>query len=157
MIDLEELRKFLNNADKPHADGTAKIIREEDGSSTITFSEGEWSMHDNFFGGEPYGGRQIVYFQGKPAWFCAYYGWIEQGNDVKPIYDFLRLSLQHEPVNGFSRGPASFVEGEYEYRNSATGSIENYSGDEIIMKNGKQIYVADYMGGLVDQHANGEY
>jgi hypothetical protein len=56
MFSLISLQKFLNKADKPHADGTAEIRREADGSRTITFRDGMWSMHDNFFGGEFYGG-----------------------------------------------------------------------------------------------------
>lgn len=157
MFSLISLQKFLNKADKPHADGTATIIREDDGSNSIRFRDGTWSMHDSFFGGEPYGGRQIVYYNKRPVWFCAYYGRVEDRVAVKPVYDFLRRSLQQAPVNGFSRGPAKFSEGEFTYHNNAEGSLENFSGHESIDQSGHEVYSADYMGGLVDQHARGEY
>ncbi|MCA9349035.1 hypothetical protein KC878_02705 [Candidatus Saccharibacteria bacterium] len=157
-LNLEELRVFLNKADKPHADGTAKIVREPDGSSSISFADGNWKMHDNFFGGEPYGGRQVVYFKNQPVWLFVYYGQItDKSLDVHPIYNFLRKSLQQAPVNGFSRGPASYRDGSLEYRNQATGSLESFKGREVILSNDTQVYWAEYMGGLVDIHARGEY
>lgn len=158
MINKEELRLFLNKADRPHADGTANIVREQNGSSTIEFADGEWRMNDNFYGGEPYGGRQVVYHKGSPVWMCVYYGWIEQSvGNVKLIYDFLRLSLQHAPVNGFSRGPGVFTDGKLEYKNHAKGDISNYSGKEVISTGGKDVYYAYYLGGLVDQRNRGDY
>ncbi|MCA9347673.1 hypothetical protein KC930_03800 [Candidatus Saccharibacteria bacterium] len=158
MINNEELRMFLNKADKPHADGTAVIKRGSDGSSTIEYVDGKWSMHDNFFGGEPYGGRQIVRLNGEPVWMCLYYGAItDKTLNVHEVYDFLRKSLQKAPVNGFSRGPKSFKSGSFEYRNVADGDITSYHGHETIFLDGEKIYWADYMGGLVDQHAKGEY
>jgi len=158
MINNEELRKFINIADKPHADGTAEINREPDHSSTIVFDSGDWKMHDNFFGGEPYGGRQVVYYKDQPVWFCAYYGKITDSKlDVRLVYDFLRKSLRQAPVNGFSRGPKSFVADEFEYRNKATGSLETFSGHESILYKGVEVYWADYLGGVVDIHARGEY
>jgi hypothetical protein len=61
MIDLDALKQFLSKANAPHAFGTAQMEREDDRSRTITFCNGQWSMNDNFFGGEPYGGRQVVH------------------------------------------------------------------------------------------------
>ncbi len=37
----------------------------------------EWAFHDNYFGGEPYGGRSVAFHQGKPVWIAVYYGWVE--------------------------------------------------------------------------------
>ena len=32
------------------------------GGVTIPYEKGDWKSHDNFFGGEPYGGRIIVFY-----------------------------------------------------------------------------------------------
>ena len=158
MFDTKELRSFLNKADKPHADGTAEIIRNVDGSNTISYEDGDWSMKDTFYGGEPYGGRQIVHYKGEPVWLCVYYGSIDQRvAEVKEIYDFLRLSLQQAPVNGFSRGPARFAQGDFEYCNQTEGTIESYAGEETIHDRGIEIYRARYLGGFVDRRNQGEY
>lgn len=48
------------------------------------------------------------------------------------------------------RGPKEMKKGEYEYKNSWTGNIDRYFGEEEIVKRGKRIYYAKYMGGVVD-------
>jgi hypothetical protein len=59
----EALCQFLVQSNAAgYASGDAKNrIKEPDGSTTIVFQEGEWRSHDNYFGGEPYGGRIIVF------------------------------------------------------------------------------------------------
>lgn len=154
----DDLVKFINQADRPHADGTAEVMREADGSSTITFKSGAWRMHDNFFGGEPYGGRQVVYYNDRPVWLFVYYGQVtDRAIELEGVYNFLRLSLRQAPVNGFSRGPAIFKHGEFAYKNTVNGSIENFKGREVILFAGKQVYWAEYLGGLVDQRGQGKY
>ena len=37
------------------------------------------------------------------------------------------------------------------YTNAVTGTVDNYSGEEKIFEDGKEIYTATYYGGLVDQ------
>lgn len=64
MINLNELCKFLIKAKKSTyaAGDVAKKIVEDDKSTTMTFEDGDWRYYDNYFGGEPYGGREVVYF-----------------------------------------------------------------------------------------------
>ena len=155
-MDLEQLRQFLIKSNVPHATGTAKMSSEKDGSRTIVFADGDWSMHDNFFGGEPYGGRQIIHYQEQPAWLCVYYGRVQDTvQSADAIYDFLREALQHPPEDSPYRGPASYKKGEFEYQNRVEGSIGDFSGKEVILENGKQVYWAKYFGGTVDQRFKG--
>lgn len=37
----------------------------KDNSRTIEYENGDWRYHDKYFGGEPYGGREIVHYRGK--------------------------------------------------------------------------------------------
>ena len=151
-ITQEVLHQFLLKANMPHADGSADLVREEDGSQTIAFEDGDWRMHDNFFGGEPYGGRQVVFHEDTPVWICLYYGQVP-GVDQVPdkIYDFLREALQHPLEDMPYRGPKSYKKAGLEYKNALTGAFDNYSGREVILKNGKEVYWATYFGGLIDQ------
>lgn len=55
-LDLDELKIFLKKANIPHATGTTKTIKEAAGLRTIEYGDDDYRMHDNFFGGEPYGG-----------------------------------------------------------------------------------------------------
>src|SRR3989344_51018 len=73
-VNLEELKAFLMRANMPHVTGAAKTTKEADGSRTIEYVEGDYHMHDNFFGGEPYGGRLVIFYKKQPVFIEAYYG-----------------------------------------------------------------------------------
>ena len=152
-MNKELLRQFLvdsNNAG--YAGGEEKKwIKESDGSTTIPFERGSWRSHDNFFGGEPYGGRTVVFYEGKPYWMMVYYGWVEEGIQTDPIYGVLRNALKQMPEDYPFRGPKKFKDGEYTYSNSWEGEVDRFSGEEQITQGEKLIYKANYIGGLVCQ------
>lgn len=152
-MDINQLRQFLldSNAAGYAGGEEKKWIKEADGSTTIPFEKGEWKSHDNFFGGEPYGGRIIVSYQNKPVWMMVYYGWVTDGAETSPVYAILRSALKQMPQDAPFRGPKDFTEGDLIYLNSWVGEIERYSGEEQISQNGKLVYKASYLGGLVDQ------
>ena len=72
-MDLQSLRKFTLQANKSgYVSGEEKQwIKEKDNSTTILFNQGQWKMNDNFFGGEPYGGRIIISYENKPYWIMV--------------------------------------------------------------------------------------
>jgi hypothetical protein len=152
-MNLEELRLFLVDANKhTYSTGDESLnIKEADGSTTITYKNENWKYHDNFFGGEPYGGREVVSFKEKPIWVMVYYGSIDITITPETVYPTLQKALRAMPVDSPFRGPREINNGEFTYVNSWTGSISKFSGEEIILKNGKEIYKAQYMGGLVDR------
>ncbi len=151
-MNKEALKQFLvdsNNAG--YAGGEEKKwIKEDDGSTTIPFEKGSWESHDNFFGGEPYGGRTVVFHEEQAVWMMVYYGWVEEGVETDPIYAVLRNALKQMPEDYPYRGPEEYKEGEYTYSNSWNGEVDRFSGSEQILEGDKVIYKADYMGGLVD-------
>jgi hypothetical protein len=81
-----------------------------------------------------------------------YYGWVGKtevsNNDV---YRFLRHALMRVPEDAPYRGPDSYVENYLEYQNRVDGGLDNFSGEEVILDKGEEIYRARYFGGLVDQ------
>jgi hypothetical protein len=132
----------------------ATKVRETDGSTTIVYGHGNWTFHDNYFGGEPYGGREVVFFQGRPVWMAVYYGWVVgAGVDVERVYAFLQRALREAPAAFPVRGPDEFSEGSLTYRHAHNGGVENFSGEETIHDGGRHVYSARYLGGLVDQRA----
>ena len=79
MINTKELIEFLDKANKVgYANIFAKKIKEKDKSKTIIFKEGDWLFHDNYFGGEPYGGRGVVFFKKYPVYMMVYYGYVDK-------------------------------------------------------------------------------
>lgn len=151
-MNLDDLRVFLFEANKnTYSTGDESInTKEIDGSTTITYQKGDWKYHDNFFGGEPYGGREVVSFQEKPVWIMVYFGSIDNATKPETVYPTLQKALRAMPAESPFRGPHEMKDGKYTYRNIWIGTIKKFNGEEIILKNGKEIYKANYMGGLVD-------
>lgn len=150
---IEELRGFLVESNKAgYAGGDEKKwTKEPDGSTTIPFAKGQWRSHDNFFGGEPYGGRMVVFKDEQAVWMMVYYGWVAEGVSADPVYGVLRGALMGMPEDYPYRGPEEFKQGEYTYKNKWNGELDRFSGEEEITQDGKVIYKANYFGGLVDK------
>lgn len=153
MFSLENLCKFLVKAKKStYASGdNSKNIKEADGSTSLIFIEDNFKYHDNYFGGEPFGGREIVFFDNKPVYIMTYYGRVNNIEDINKIYSFLQKALTLIPEDRPFRGPKEYKEDNLEYTNIFEGEIDNFSGEEIIKENGQEIYRAKYIGGLVNQ------
>jgi hypothetical protein len=147
------LRQFLvdsNNAG--YAGGEEKKwIKETDGSTTIPFEKGQWKSHDNFFGGEPYGGRTVVFYEDKPVWMMVYYGWVGEKAEKDRVYEILRGALKQMPEDYPFRGPKEIKIEDFTYTNTWSGEVDQFAGEEIISQGDKLIYKANYLGGLVDQ------
>jgi len=154
MFDIKQLCKFLVKAKKAtYAAGeAAKSIKEPDQSTSLIFTDGDWKYHDNYFGGEPYGGREVVFYKDKPVYIMTYYGSVNKNiPDLKSVYGFLQEALRLIPENDPYRGPNEFQNNNFKYENKFEGEIENFSGEEKIYQNNKLIYSAKYIGGLIDQ------
>lgn len=155
-LDLNELKRFLMRANMPHATGTSQITSEEDGSRTITYAEGDFRMHDNFFGGEPYGGRLVISYQGAPVFLEVYYGRVYDTQlNADEVYDFLRTALQHPTDDNPFRGPAEFSAEGLRYVCTTEGDVSNHTVREYIYQGDAEIYSAVVIGGLVDRNARG--
>src|SRR3989338_7498907 len=154
-MDKEALRQFLIDSNKSgYAGGKEKQwIKERDGSTTIPSEKGDWKSHDNYFGGEPYGGRAVVFLKNKPVWVIVYYGWVVKNIETDLVYKVLRNALTRMPKEHPFRGPKEYREGEYVYVNSWEGDVECFSGEEKIAQGEKLIYKANYIGGLVDERS----
>src|SRR2546428_13083964 len=78
-MDEAALLQFLLDASRRGyaAGGSVVKVKEADHSTTIVLEHGKWRFHDNYFGGEPYGGREVVFLGGGPIWLAGYYGWVE--------------------------------------------------------------------------------
>ncbi len=150
-VDLDELKIFLMKANMPHATGTAKTNREIDGSRTIEYSEGDYRMHDNFFGGEPYGGRLVIFYKEQPVFLEVYYG--RAYNTADEVYDFLREALQHPDNDNPYRGPLEYSNGRFTSKSSVEGDVASHTVTEYIYDNDTEIYSATIIGGLVDRNA----
>jgi hypothetical protein len=151
-MDEAALLRFLLEASQRGyaAGGSAVKTREADHSTTIVLEQNEWRFHDNYFGGEPYGGREVVFLRGRPVWMAVYYGQVD-GPNVDSVYSFLQRALRDAPAEFPVRGPEKFTEGRFTYGNVYDGGVMSFSGQETIQEDGRTVYTARYVGGLVDR------
>jgi uncharacterized protein DUF5680 len=153
-MDQAALLRFLMEASRcGYAAGSSAVqTREADHSTTIVLEHGDWRFHDNFFGGEPYGGREVVFFKGRPVWMAVYYGHVDDA-DVDTVYSFLRRALREAPPEFPVRGPAAINEDGFSYRNGYEGDATRFWGEETIHVKERLVYTARYGGGRVDRRS----
>jgi hypothetical protein len=154
MINKKKLCRFLVKAKRcTYAAGdAAQKVMESDQSTTLTFFEGDFKYHDNYFGGEPYGGREVVFFKNRPVFMMVYYGLVDESvSDFGEVYSVLQGALSLIPENHPFRGPDEYVKGESVYRNVYEGEIDKFQGVETITVGDKEVYKATYFGGFVDK------
>jgi hypothetical protein len=156
-IDKQRLCNFLVEAKKATyaAGDAAQKIVEMDKSTTLLFKDGDFEYQDNYFGGEPFGGREVVFFQNEPVYIMTYYGQVNESvSDFEAIYKFLQKALLLIPEDHPFRGPDNYAEGDLIYKNTHSGGVENFFGEEIIYSSeGKELYRAKYAGGFICQRA----
>lgn len=152
-MELDEAKKFLVRANKSgYGNESTKPTEETDGSKTITFSEGDWDFHDNYFGGEPFGGREVIFHQKKPIWMMTYYGGVfDPSVNFHEVYKILREALLNFPEEMPVRGPERLESGDWVYINKFDGGFADFFGVEEISYKGKVVYRTRYQGGEVDK------
>lgn len=158
-INLKELTAFLINAHRNGyaADDKGKWIKESDGSTSIYYEDGSWKFHDNFFGSDPFGGREVVFFESKPVWMMVYYGEVFGKTKPNKIWNFLCSALRVSfsvPNEPFSlRGPEYLHKKSLCYFFKLAGDVKSFYGNERIKRylSNHVIYRAEFVGGLVDK------
>lgn len=151
-MERDNLKQFIFHASRAtYASGDESIkAKQPDGSTTIEFVEGDFKFHDNYFGGEPYGGREVVFYQGKAAWMMVYYGFVHTEVGNAEVYGVLMEALRNTTAETPYRGPAVFERENWRYENEIEGGVGNFHGTEKIYRDGECVYEASYIGGFVD-------
>src|SRR5256885_7645731 len=113
-VDPDGIRRFLIDANHAgYASSDTRVSDEADGSHTIAYESGGWRFEDNFFGGEPYGGREVISCDGRVEWMMLYYGWIGPNHPSNnAVYKLLRHALKQGPEDRPYRGPDSYRQGD---------------------------------------------
>ena len=151
-MNTEQIKNFLIRANRNgYGNEAIKPTNESDASHTIGYSEPDWQFHDNYFGGEPFGGRELIFYKNKPIWMMVYYGFVSDMTLQNEVYSFLKKALLEFPEDAPYRGPKNLEEGDWQYTNKIIGDFDNFSGEEVITLQGKEVYRAMYQGGLVDK------
>ncbi|MHB8357949.1 MAG: DUF5680 domain-containing protein [Thermoplasmataceae archaeon] len=123
------------------------------GSTQFEYSDGLFMYRDIYFGSAYFVGQETVYADEKPYWSMCYAGGVHKHVTgearIKEIYSFLRNSMLRIDKSHVFRGPDEMVERSYKYRNSSTGDIYEFNGNEAIWKNSQPVYSLRYSGGMI--------
>lgn len=151
-MDLKKLKEFILEASQnTYASENPDIkVRQDDNSTTIVYEYGDWKYHDNYFGGEPFGGREVVFLKEKPVWMMVYYGSVIVDEIIPDeLYKVLTEALRSSTIDMPYRGPKELVNGDFRYENNLEGDVKRFSGEERIYRNNVVLYIAKYIGGVL--------
>jgi len=156
---LKSLCAFLCEAKKKgYAAGDKAITRQEsNGSKTIKYEKGLWRYEDNYFGGNPFGGREVVLFTEKPVLIINYYGSVlkpysQNKEKTQLVFSFLKEALSNVIEERPFRGPFEYGKEEMVYFDKSDGNISDFYGKEIIYDGPDNlVYEAHYRGGFICQ------
>ena len=122
------------------------------GSRQLEYREGELFYRDVYFGLVAFAGLETVYRADVARWSMAYAGGVLAGasdTQMRQVYAFLRNALNRGTAEAPFRGPARHESFGYEYVNEWRGSIDEFSGAELIRRDGTVVYQLTYAGGRV--------
>lgn len=115
-------------------------------SHDFSYSNGPYTYHDTYVGGEQFGGEEAVWLDGKAQYAMNYFGHV-LGQQFSG--DFLKEALRHANYEMPYRGPEYYQSGEYTYKCSVAGGICWFQGYEEIYWNTEKVYECYFHGGLL--------
>ena len=146
---VRELIEFLSDARRQTA---AQEHPEELPDATRQFSwhQPQWTYVDRYTGTNPYGGQTLVWSQGQVVWMMNYYAeFVSDSVAAREIHAFQRKMLSQPDSDNPIRGPSEFTDNQFCYRNSVTGELTEFYGDEQIMCNDIEVHRMRFHGGLI--------
>ena len=148
---MEFLAFLLRAKLKTYATGGEGNERDlEDGTREMSYREGDFFYRDRYFGSNPFIGEEVVWRKGKVIWAMNYYGAvIDEAVPAGDVYRFLQKSMQQVTIERPFRGPNEYSEGDFRYQDESEGYVNQFSGEEKIFFQDRQVYFLKYHGGKV--------
>jgi hypothetical protein len=122
----------------------------EDGTRELSYREGDFFYRDRYFGFNPFVGEEVVWEKDKVIWAMNYYGAVtDESVPSADVYKVLQRAMQRVAAKRPFRGPSEYREGDFAYHDQSEGSVDSFSGEEVIYFQGRQVYSLKYHGGKV--------
>lgn len=132
------------------SEGEAGESRLSDGSLELTYQEGEFKYRDRYFGWNPFGGEEVVWQGAQVVWMMNYYGFVfDELVPAAEVYSFLQNAMHQVKIDRPFRGPQTLKKGDFEYFDESHGCLEQFTGIERILYQGREIYHLHYHGGSI--------
>ena len=131
--EIEEIIKKMDN-----------MISEE-GYENFTYSNGSYTYHDTYVGGEQFAGEEAIWYEGKSQYAMNYAGRVL---DQKFSGDFLKEALRQADKKMPFRGPEYYQSGQYIYKCNVVGDFCWFQGYEEIYCDNEMVYECYFHGGV---------
>lgn len=152
LMDTEALAKFIVEANRAtYAGDGPRCSPVLPGSRQFEFVQGHWLYRDVYFGSNRFQGQSVVYLDSRPVWGLVYSGGVaaDRLSPEGEVYPFLKKALCSVTVGEPFRGPRLFAEDRWSYRNEPHGTLEQFTGVEEILFEGRTVYRLHYSGGSI--------
>ena len=115
-------------------------------SHDFTYSNGSYTYHDTYVGGERFAGEEAIWYEGKSVYAMNYIGRIlgQQFNG-----NFLKEALRKADKDMPYRGPEYYQSGDYLYKCNIVGDFTWFQGYEEIYCNNEKVYECYVHGGVM--------
>ena len=145
--DLEKLIEFRLEA---NVNTYAAYMNETDStrldSHDFSYSNGPYTYHDTYVGGEQFAGEEAIWLEGKAQYAMNYLGRV-LGQQFSG--DFLKEALRKADKEMPFRGPEYYQSGEYTYKSKVVGDFNWFQGYEEIYCNNEKVYECYFHGGVM--------
>ena len=150
-MNKKSLKEFLQKAKKKTFASVIALPRINfDKSKEYVYKDGDWVYKDKYFGSVVDTGQELVFYKERLVWSMSYRGGMIKGKEnlSRKCFSFLKKCLRNAPLDFPVRGPTCYEKGDFKYKNSWKGNLEDFIGEEMISFKGKQIYFRNYLGGM---------
>lgn len=115
-------------------------------SHDFNYSNGSYTYHDTYVGGEQFAGEEAIWYKGKAQYAMNYVGRVI-GQQFSG--DFLKEALRSADRKMPFRGPEYYQSGEYIYKCNVVGDFTWFQGYEEIYCDNEKVYECYFHGGLM--------
>ena len=115
-------------------------------SHDFTYSNGPYTYHDTYVGGEQFAGEEAIWYEGRSQYAMNYIGRVLS---QKFSGDFLKEALRKADKKMPFRGPEYYQSGQYIYKCNVVGDFTWFQGYEEIYCDNEKVYECYFHGGIM--------
>ena len=115
-------------------------------SHDFSYSNGSYTYHDTYVGGEQFAGEEAIWYEGKSQYAMNYIGRVLNQNFSG---DFLKEALRKADKKMPFRGPEYYQSGQYIYKCNVVGDFSWFQGYEEIYCENVKVYECYFHGGIM--------
>lgn len=154
MYKKDNLSKFIHTAAAATYVGGGQPEKkpQRPGFTELIYSQGNFSYRDSYTGFTRSRGMEVVCYQKVLVWSSAYGGGMMVGNEklAKQTFNFLKKCMLAPKDFESFRGPCSFKDGNWEYKYTQEGDIEEFHGYEEIYFKEELVFFHRIIGGIIN-------